>query len=401
MTKGIADILDPDADWHERIEKFLATYQSLYNLPEIKNREEILPSFFNYCLKGKYFVVIALYNKERSFFIQRDFLKRDDHWELVGGWVQRGETFDRALDRIVQKESENIVVEAVPMALVENHFFTAGGKELTHFGLAFLGRLRYDNIDSQKGVFTRDADRLLNERDAKILELAKKLLAQKVIEPPLKEVDSDKYSGFIRYFHHYFIKSISYYGSSKILQNAVFRNAVSVDGMPAQTIVNVACGDDKTILRLAHNAELVVANDISRHSMQDIIKRSNQKNIKNIIFTNQNLLELDFRKKFDVVICKNVMHHMKNTSEIELLLEILKNLGKRIIIMDIENPRKTFLARLWNNYYVKILKDQGKFFMNFSQFKEIMQLYYQQAKRVECSTIRTIKGIYILAVIDQ
>jgi len=398
MTKGIADILNPDTDWHERIEKFLVTYQSLYNLPQIKNREEILPSFFNYCLRGKYFVVIALYNKERSFFIQRDFLKRDDHWELVGGWVQKGETFDHALDRIVQKETENIVVEAVPIALVKNHFSTAGGKELTHSGLAFLGRLRYDNIDSQKGVFTRDGNLSLNERDAKILELAKKLLTQKVIEPPLEEVDSDTHLGLVRYFHRYFIKPLFYYGSSKILQNAILRNAVSVDGAAVKTIVNVACGDDETILRLTRNAKLVVANDISRYSMRDLIEKSDRENI---IFTNQNLLELAFKKMFDAVICKNVMHHMKNTDEIELMLEVLKNLGKRIIIMDIENPRKTFLARLWNNYYVKILKDHGGFFIDFSQFKKIMELYYHQARHIQCSTIRTIKGVYMLAVIDQ
>ncbi len=91
---------------------------------------------------------------------------------------------------------------------------------------------------------------------------------------------------------------------------------------------------------------------------------------------------------------------MKNAEEIELLFSILKNLGNRIIIVDIENPRKTFLARIWNNYYVKILHDHGGFFMNFNQFNDIIQLFYREAD-ITCSTIRTVKGRYMLAIIDQ
>lgn len=77
MNQEIEDILDPDNSWHEKIEKFLATYQSLYSLPKIENREKISPSFFNYCLKGRYFVVIVLYNSERSFFGYRRFDRVD------------------------------------------------------------------------------------------------------------------------------------------------------------------------------------------------------------------------------------------------------------------------------------------------------------------------------------
>lgn len=395
--KSIADILSPDTEWHKRVEYFLSAYQSLYRLPEIQNRELISPSFFNYCLKGRYFVVIALYNNERNFFIQRDFSKRDDHWELVGGWVEYGEVFDVALDRIVKEETGNTLVEAVPIAMVKNHFSTEHGKNHCHSGLAFLGRLRHDNIASQDGVFTNDENPPLNERDAKIFKLARTILSQKIIEPPLDEVDSHEHLGWIQYVHQYLIKPISYFGSSRILQSVVFKQAEAVDGKPTKTIIDIACGDDTTILQLARNAELVVGNDISRHSMRELIANSHQNNI---IFTNQNLLELKFDKKFDVVICKNVMHHMKNSDEVELLLNVLKNLGKRIIIMDIENPRKTFLARLWNNYYVKILHDHGGFFMNFNQFKEIISLFYDGAQ-FNCSRIQTIKGRYMLAVIDQ
>ena len=58
----------------------------------------------------------------------------------------------------------------------------------------------------------------------------------------------------------------------------------------------------------------------------------------------------------------------------ELLLKTLKQLGKRIIILDIEDPKRSLLASLWNNYYVHILKDQGGLFMSFDQFQDLIYI---------------------------
>lgn len=394
----IAEILDPHSEWRISIENLLGQYQMLYHLPFLENKEEISSSFFNYCLRGRYFVVIALYNSQRNFFIQRDFSKRNEHWELVGGWLNEGESFDQALDRIVARETGNILVEALPIARVKNCFFTKDSKQIYHSGAAYLGRLRKDETSSQNGVFTKSSECKLSERDMKILNLGETLLNKKVVEPPLEEVDSGLQRSIGHWVHKFFVRPAFYWGSSRILQKEIFAEAIAVGENQTRTIFDVACGDDKTILRLAERANLVVANDISRQSMFSLIGTRRRENI---IFTNQNVLELDVKTIFDVVICKNVMHHMKNADEVERLFSVLRKLGKRILVMDVENPHGSILSRIWNKYYTLFLRDHGGFFMNFHQFNEIIKIFYHSAKNVSCKKISTIKGTYMCAVIDQ
>lgn len=60
----------------------------------------------------------------------------------------------------------------------------------------------------------------------------------------------------------------------------------------------------------------------------------------------------------------------------------------------------TTLSCKWNNYYVHILKDQGGLFMSFKQFQDLINLSYPKSTRT-LKKIQTIKGPYMLAVIDQ
>ncbi|OGE31582.1 hypothetical protein A2631_00405 [Candidatus Daviesbacteria bacterium RIFCSPHIGHO2_01_FULL_44_29] len=395
MNKNIFDILAPNQEWLKTIEHYLASYKLLYNLKYIHNREKISPAFFQYCLKGKYFVIVAIYNNKREFFIQRDFLKRGERWELVGGWVERNELPDQALDRIVRRETGSCLVEATPLSLVTNSYFTAEGNQTQHYGLAYMGRVKDDYHNSQNGTFSQIPKQGLNKKDLKILNLSNQLLKDRIIEPPVNELTSQETLGKIYYFHKYLVKPIAYFGSSRILKGILFKT-IQDRCTHKGLVLDVACGDDKLLFSIAKIAKLVVANDISRQSMSKLIHRPEN----NIIFSNRNLLDLVFKNTFDVVICKNVMHHMRSIEEIELLLKTLKQLGKRIIILDIEDPKRSFIASLWNNYYVHILKDQGGLFMSFEQFKDLINLSYSKSTRT-LKKIQTIKGPYMLAVIDQ
>lgn len=397
MKKNITEILDPNRSWVDKVDAFLKTYRRVYGLSYIRNSEEISPAFYNYCLKGKYFVVIALYNSKKEFFVQRDFTKRGKGWELIGGWLQKSELFDQAIDRIVEREAGNSLMEAIPISLVKNSYFTADGKKINHLGVAFLGRVIHDSATTQDGVFSKNPEKFLNKGDIKILTLGRKILRHTVNRAPIEEVTVLK-PGFISVINRYIVKPLAYHFSSRVLSRRIYENVISVEKDNRRFLLDVACGDDESILKIAEVAKLVVANDISRRTMSDIIKHSTNKRI---IFTNQNLLGLNFQMKFDVVICKNTLHHMRDPGEVELLFATLKRLGKRIIIMDVEDPRQNFLARLWNNYYVKLLKDQGAFFITFQQFREIIKLFFSDTKKVLFEKIRTIKGVYMLAVIDQ
>ena len=212
------------------------------------------------------------------------------------------------------------------------------------------------------------------------MELCKLVLKSKVVEPPIEEIDSYTHLGVAKYVHNILVKPISYLGSSRILQNMILDKVSS--GKAHETILDVACGDDEVVISLANLARLVVANDISRQTMLSLIKKSKSENI---IFTNQNLLELNFKSKFDVVICKNVMHHMRNAVEIEVMLNVLKKLGKRIIIMDVENPKLHLLSKLWNNYYIRFLDDQGGSFISFDQFKIDWRVSRTSASKIDTS----------------
>ena len=66
--------------------------------------------------------------------------------------------------------------------------------------------------------------------------------------------------------------------------------------------------------------------------------------------------------------------------------------------MDIDNPRKYWLARFWNNYYRYFLKDQGNFFIDYVTFCKYI---HEIAPSTKIKQIHTIKGNYMLAVIDN
>ena len=46
------------------------------------------------------------------------------------------------------------------------------------------------------------------------------------------------------------------------------------------------------------------------------------------------------------------------------------------------------------------LDDQGDYFINYEQFKKIFELYFSDCK-IKFTKIYTIKGPYMMAVIDQ
>lgn len=396
MNKKIEDVLDPNREWIKLMDNLFEIYQSIYNLPLISKSQIISDVFYNYCLKGKYFVVIALYNSKRDFFIQKDFLKHNNEWELVGGWVRKGENFDQALNRIVNKETGNKLVEAIPVSAVNNTYYTKDKKKVIHVGFAYLGRVLHDSISTQNGIFTSNIDKLLSKSDLEILKLCKKILKNKIIEPPLDEVENHE-SSFLNKINKHIIKPLVYNLSSRILFNEINNYIVSISNKKNRLVLDVACGDDKSILKIANNSKLFVANDISRETMISLIKSPFNKNI---IFTNQNLLEIKYKIKFDVVLCKNVIHHMRTAGEIGILLSTLKNCGKRVIIMDIEDPSKSFIAKAWNFYYRYALNDHGGLFISYNQFKEILNISFAKASNVETRKIKTIKGTYMLGVID-
>ena len=197
--------------------------------------------------------------------------------------------------------------------------------------------------------------------------------------------------GWRRTFHELVMKPIGYHLSSKILRGELLKAIGEVRG---KRIIDVSCGDDYFPIILAKMGAIVTCNDICFDAMRPLLKYGCY-----VAFTNKNLMEVNHERKFDVVLFKNTFHHLKNVTQIRKTLKSLKNLGRKIIIMDIDDPTKDFLGKVWNTYYRKVLKDQGDMFIGYDSFKFHINEIFKRHK-VEFKRIRTIKGWYMLAIIN-
>ena len=198
--------------------------------------------------------------------------------------------------------------------------------------------------------------------------------------------------GVGKYIHKYIVKPIAQKGSSSVLRAHILKAVGDVVG---KSVIDVSTGDDTTILTIADKAKYVLANDISIHSMLPVIQKSNHDNL---FFRHENFVTMK-HPQIDVVVCKNTLHHLNTISQIKKALTKLSRLGKKIVIMDVENPKLSPLARAWNAYYVFMLKDQGGFFISFNQFQAVLKAVYK-GRSIRTQKIKTIKGTYMLAVVS-
>lgn len=391
MNKKLLEILSK-ADGRKELDSLINDYQKIYGLKTTHYRERVNQDFFTYCQKGSFFIEVIAYNSQREIFVQRDLIRNKNAWELIGGWINQGESFEDALDKVVAKETASLLVEAIPVGILKNTYFT-NDNSTDHTGILYIGRIKDDTPVLGNGMFTKTPEKYLNGKDKKIAVLGQKILTSKILQPPVNEVDSCSRNQLGHVFHKLIVKPLSYIGSSRIIQKRTMDQIKESD----KSVLDVACGDDLTILKIQRRGKLVVANDISRNSLKKISVKDKDKNV---IFSNQNMLDMKFNKKFDAVIVKNVLHHLGNPEEIDYFLNNLKQVGKKFIIIDIIDPKLNLLARLWNKYYVLFLDDQGDYFINYEQFKKIFKLYFSDSK-IEFSKIWTIKGPYMMAVIND
>lgn len=370
-------------------------YKDLYNLPTLTHKEGVSFDFFRLLKKDYKFVIISIYNERREFLILRDFNKNIG-WESVGGHIEKDERIEDGVNRVVLRETGLAIDELQPIAVIENKF-EWNGKIVIHSGIAFTalarGAIKPPPVNIQT-IYTREIPEVMAYQNKKILQKAKQIIEDKISEPPYKEIEAGKRL-FLHYFiNKYFLKFIGKFASKRI-QNKIIElicnNPIS--------IIDVSCGDDDFIFKLEklYNPELCVANDISWKTIS-LIKNKNKES--NIIFTNHNVLDLPLKRRFDLIIFKNTLHHVPSTERIDLIKR-LSNLSKQLIIVDIEDPnRSNFLAKIWHWYYVYFLGDQGGPFLTFPEFKEIIEKNIEN-KKSTFGIINTIKGRYFYASLSE
>ncbi len=404
-------------------------YKELYGLPTLSKEYVVNPHIFQHCTNTVNCIVIVLYNQKKEFLIIYSPTMLTElepvGWRLLGGSLHDGkEIIEECVNRIVLREMQVEIAEVEPIAYIENKFIW-DQNVIYHKGLAFIARAldpepvdhngRKTNVEGSGRI--DPLDRPLGGKDYKwlgesdipkkmaflnreILDLAIENLKTKVFEASVGEIHAHKKGAIKHFLHKYLVKPVTYQYSSKPL-----RKKISSYIGDAKTILDVSTGDDELILQLAEESahELIVANDISFGQMRPLIGKKKNKDL-NVIFTNHDLTKLPFAEPFDVVLFKNTLHHICYPEECSAVFASLKRLSKRLIIVDIENPKKSFLsARVFNKYYENWLGDGDDHIHKFhskDSFDKLIKLAFSEAEKIEFSYQRTIKGNYMIAVVD-
>lgn len=390
--------------------KFLfEQFDRIYTLPKVTTKSEVSGELFDYCLKKEYFVSLLLYDEKGRVFFERN-MADSLTWGLPGGSIRSNESFNQAIMRLAQNVDKNILIGNVePIAYIENEFLY-NSKKKKHFGLGFIARVRNVNelnIEKVPGGFVE----VNHEEIEYVNRLASKKMVQLFIER-FSEIMSKSHNSFQeqeisvnenmkkRYlFHSNFVKRFIL--TDKRKKKNEFKKKIAGYVQGAKSIIDVSCGDDSFIFNLSRDKEipLVVGNDISWSQLETL-----NNNFQEVIFTNHNASSLPFKENsFDISYISNTLHHMPNKETLINTFESMFYVSKRIVVVEIEDPKLTggFAKWLNKNYFIGFLKDVGGAYLSEEDFKTIITNIFQNRAKIEFSKFENIMGRYHIAVIDK
>jgi ADP-ribose pyrophosphatase YjhB (NUDIX family) len=285
-------------------------------LPELEYEEKVSNEFFELYKKRYYFVIVSIYNLKNEILLIRDFNKAIG-WELPGGYVNNNESIEEAINRIALNETSLNIDEFSPVAIIKN-IFKYGDKKIIHSGIAFMALSRGSVKAYPKNFqahFTNEIPQKVVYQNDKILSLVRERLRNE-IHSPFKEIDSVKNFSLLYLLHRYVIKHIGNFSSRKI-KRVIFN---LIEGKP-NSILDASCGESSIINELyeKYKPDICIGNDISWKTIT-LMKNKNP----SVFFTNHNVLNLPYRIKFDLVIFKNTLHHIKKEHQKEVLSNLKK-----------------------------------------------------------------------------
>lgn len=381
----------------------LHIYEQLYNLPRLQYLQHTCNDSLIYAKKKSAFIIIVLYTDDGKIYMQYDW----NWWGLPWGSIYNTEDFHDAIKRITKRISPHIILSQVePILLVDNTFCHKDEAHTLH-GIVYTARIveKHSIVDLHQGDYLQVTDDLITTvqkyGNKDILLYIQKTLLPRITEKKImwqqdEEITTNLAMKQRYWFHRTFCKPLlQLFGINK---NTHIKKWIEDECKNATYILDASCGDDTLTQKLAQDSNrIVVANDISWSQIELIHTQRN-----NLVFTNHSATHLPYKKHiFDVAICKNTMHHMENRDQLITLLKSLKNIAKKILIVEIENPKKAhkFAKFLHTYWYSKFLQDVWHAYITTPQALQIINNVFDDNYTIKHGKFESLQWNYFWASI--
>ncbi|MDD5773104.1 MAG: methyltransferase domain-containing protein [bacterium] len=336
------------------------------------------------------------------------------------------ESIIEAVQRIANKELKGASIgEARPIMHFENHYYTSDNKYHSHEGIAFTCYLSHSSNDffnkrSEKtegilvdinsindNLFCHGIERLTFLK-------GKEIHKNKYIDPNTIETEASQSIKYRIAIHNYIMKPIFNFVFRKSKIKNIIYNEIkqsTIDNKPIKYL-DVSCGEDRSLFNINEKLpknSIIIGNDVSLVSLKILTEYKILKKIKNIFLTNHAAPDLPYTDNyFDISICKNSLHHMRDYNEIcKTIVHLIRVTKNKIIILDCEDPKHTGrVSKLLNKYYINFLKDTGRNFLLGEEFKklfeeeEIKNIINQKGMKIKLDQIHTNFADFLIAIIN-
>ncbi|MCX8074349.1 MAG: class I SAM-dependent methyltransferase [Clostridia bacterium] len=406
--------------------KFVSFCENIYDIKKFEYTDDNIDYYQNiFCSKVSNFILLAIYSNDvdyKCIFLTWEFDGKKLVWDIPsGGLPEKKEEIRKTIEKIVKKYLPNVNLNTISPISSVSMKYLHGTKEIVHKGLVFACSIsnikEYSkNNPHLRGLFVPINDtqniNITSSFNEDIIRFSLKKIEKmkQGSNTSTNEIETQKkYRG--RYIFHdiFFKKLITFIGylykprksiSKKRYKELLFDNIPS----GINYILDIAAGDDASTIKYTEKSEVVVLNDISGTAL-DILAR-NSKTSKNIFFTNEDILNANFKhNSFDVVICKNCIHHFNSAKELTQLFDnMVKWSNKRIIVSEIMHPNE--VSGLWpkikNLYYERFLHDVGSSLFTINNFENAIKHFFINSQfSVRQETYLTVMGINYLVIIDK
>jgi internalin A len=362
---------------------------------------------------------------EPSVFLTWSFSDQRLAWDAAASglgqsYMEIRENIQKVFSRFLPRVD---MLTATPIATIKNNF-SRSGEHVKHIGLVYACaasdiRNYHDENPDLRGLFVplKDVRRLFlaNSWNREVIPYACERIAKlcegaRTVEQEIFEQRSFR----SRYaLHRKVVKPIL---NSDIL-SAIFRRTprkklkrMMFDEVPVdcERLLDVSAGDHQASIEFHTKAKVVVLNDIAWDTLSVLVSKA-AKDVgtsSDFVFVNEDILRAPFLPRaFDVVFCRNTLHHFSTVDEIQLLLARLTSWSKRrVIIAEVLNPNEqmSILDFCRDRYYRNFLGDVGNALLPRSQFEALMGGAFHSSEWKHRITLhRTLGGVIALCVASR